>query len=249
MLVLLIVLTLFSPQLHGLYRREALRQTWCHCKLIVCPDVKPSNMMSLQVHSLYRCEALKRCYCKCMVCTEIKPSNIITNAWFVQMWSPQTWCHCKCMVCIDMKHSNKHVVLASAWFVQTWNPPTNMWLQVQCFCRCEALKQTCCHYTCNVCADVKPSNKQLSLQVQCLCKCEALKQTCYHCKCNVCADVKPSNILLDRKGAIKLCDFGISGHLVDSIAKSRDAGCRPYMAVSSQQVFLFSLHSSPSSSS
>jgi len=43
-------------------------------------------------------------------------------------------------------------------------------------------------------------------------------------------DVKPSNILLDKKGAIKLCDFGISGQLVDSIAKTRDAGCRPYMA-------------------
>lgn len=43
-------------------------------------------------------------------------------------------------------------------------------------------------------------------------------------------DVKPSNILLDRGGSIKLCDFGISGQLVDSIAKTRDAGCRPYMA-------------------
>ena len=43
-------------------------------------------------------------------------------------------------------------------------------------------------------------------------------------------DVKPSNILLDRNGSIKLCDFGISGKLVDSIAKTRDAGCRPYMA-------------------
>ncbi|XP_028821568.1 dual specificity mitogen-activated protein kinase kinase 4-like isoform X2 [Denticeps clupeoides] len=43
-------------------------------------------------------------------------------------------------------------------------------------------------------------------------------------------DIKPSNILLDRKGSIKLCDFGISGQLVDSIAKTRDAGCRPYMA-------------------
>jgi len=43
-------------------------------------------------------------------------------------------------------------------------------------------------------------------------------------------DVKPSNILLDNVGNIKLCDFGISGQLVDSIAKTRDAGCRPYMA-------------------
>lgn len=47
------------------------------------------------------------------------------------------------------------------------------------------------------------------------------------------SDVKPSNILLDLQGNIKLCDFGISGQLVDSIAKTRDAGCKPYMAVCS----------------
>ncbi|XP_072033486.1 dual specificity mitogen-activated protein kinase kinase 4-like isoform X2 [Amphiura filiformis] len=43
-------------------------------------------------------------------------------------------------------------------------------------------------------------------------------------------DVKPSNILVDREGNIKMCDFGISGQLVDSIARTQDAGCRPYMA-------------------
>merc|ERR1711928_10298 len=43
-------------------------------------------------------------------------------------------------------------------------------------------------------------------------------------------DVKPSNIFIDREGCVKICDFGISGYLVNSIAKTIDAGCKPYMA-------------------
>lgn len=44
-------------------------------------------------------------------------------------------------------------------------------------------------------------------------------------------DVKPCNMLIDRTGRVKICDFGISGYLVNSIAKTIDAGCKPYMAV------------------
>ncbi|XP_064477964.1 dual specificity mitogen-activated protein kinase kinase 6-like isoform X2 [Ornithodoros turicata] len=43
-------------------------------------------------------------------------------------------------------------------------------------------------------------------------------------------DVKPSNILVNRQGDVKMCDFGISGNLVDSVAKTMNAGCKPYMA-------------------
>lgn len=44
-------------------------------------------------------------------------------------------------------------------------------------------------------------------------------------------DVKPSNVLINTQGQVKMCDFGISGYLVDSVAKTMDAGCKPYMAV------------------
>jgi len=42
-------------------------------------------------------------------------------------------------------------------------------------------------------------------------------------------DVKPTNILMNSAGAIKICDFGVSGNLVASIAKT-NIGCQSYMA-------------------
>ena len=42
-------------------------------------------------------------------------------------------------------------------------------------------------------------------------------------------DIKPSNVLVNSKGAIKLCDFGVSGELVNSVANTF-VGTSTYMA-------------------
>ncbi|GAC98136.1 STE/STE7 protein kinase [Pseudozyma hubeiensis SY62] len=42
-------------------------------------------------------------------------------------------------------------------------------------------------------------------------------------------DVKPTNVLINRRGQVKLCDFGVSGQLEKSLAKT-NIGCQSYMA-------------------
>lgn len=42
-------------------------------------------------------------------------------------------------------------------------------------------------------------------------------------------DVKPTNVLMNSKGEVKLCDFGVSGQLEKSLAKT-NIGCQSYMA-------------------
>ncbi|SOV06352.1 probable PBS2 - tyrosine protein kinase of the MAP kinase kinase family [Ustilago sp. UG-2017a] len=42
-------------------------------------------------------------------------------------------------------------------------------------------------------------------------------------------DVKPTNVLINCKGQVKLCDFGVSGQLEKSLAKT-NIGCQSYMA-------------------
>ncbi|KAH8814795.1 kinase-like protein [Flagelloscypha sp. PMI_526] len=42
-------------------------------------------------------------------------------------------------------------------------------------------------------------------------------------------DVKPTNVLVSTKGEVKLCDFGVSGKLEHSLAKTH-IGCQSYMA-------------------
>ena len=47
-------------------------------------------------------------------------------------------------------------------------------------------------------------------------------------------------MLINTKGEIKLCDFGVSGQLIDSVAVSF-VGTRSYMSVCMQKALLNSL--------
>ncbi|XP_073922392.1 dual specificity mitogen-activated protein kinase kinase 5 isoform X7 [Castor canadensis] len=53
-------------------------------------------------------------------------------------------------------------------------------------------------------------------------------------------DVKPSNMLVNTRGQVKLCDFGVSTQLVNSIAKTY-VGTNAYMAIQKNQGSLMPL--------
>ena len=61
-------------------------------------------------------------------------------------------------------------------------------------------------------------------------------------------DVKPTTVLVNSKGQVKLCDFGVSGQLEKSLAKT-NIGCQSYMAVSRLVFVPTSLSSSSTMSS
>lgn len=51
-------------------------------------------------------------------------------------------------------------------------------------------------------------------------------------------DVKLFNVFINKEGYVKMCDFGISGYLVDFVVKIMDVGCKFYMVVSGFCVIL-----------
>ena len=53
-------------------------------------------------------------------------------------------------------------------------------------------------------------------------------------------DIKPSNILCNSKGQIKICDFGVSGELINSIADTF-VGTSTYMSVRAIAMILMNI--------
>ncbi|KAF0991498.1 hypothetical protein HZS_974 [Henneguya salminicola] len=60
--------------------------------------------------------------------------------------------------------------------------------------------------------------------------------------CFIIKDIKPSNILLNSSGEVKICDFGVSGKLIDSMANTF-VGTRSYMAPERLQGTKYSVRS------
>ena len=44
-------------------------------------------------------------------------------------------------------------------------------------------------------------------------------------------DIKPSNILINKNGEIRVCDFGVSGKLVNQLSSTQGKGSLNYMSV------------------
>ncbi|KAL0095097.1 kinase-like domain-containing protein [Phycomyces blakesleeanus] len=61
-----------------------------------------------------------------------------------------------------------------------------------------------------------------------------------HSKRVIHRDIKPSNILVTRSGEIKLCDFGVSGELINSVAQTF-TGTQYYMAVIQSDIWSLGL--------
>ena len=57
-------------------------------------------------------------------------------------------------------------------------------------------------------------------------------------------DIKPSNILCNSQGQIKICDFGVSGELINSIADTF-VGTSTYMSVCCSYSFYLGATHSP----